>query len=117
MSNTRAVKAVEAPSESDEFDLDAAIDEADNKPFKFTFAKRKWTLPHMGDLDTWVMVSVAESGGDLAAAMLALEAAFGDQWEDFHALHIPQHAMNILFARYAKHSGMNMGELLASVGS
>jgi hypothetical protein len=97
------------------FDLDAAIADADLTPFRFTFAGQEWELPHLGGLDAWPMIAAAESG-DTEAALAVMRLAFGDRWEDFHAIPLPQVGLNALFERYVAHSGMAPGKPLASTG-
>jgi hypothetical protein len=98
------------------FDLDAVIAETTNEPFTFVFAGRKWTIPHMGELDVWPLVAEAEKG-DLQAARAVFEAAFGDEWAEFRAIPMKQHAFNKLLDRYMRHAGVKLGESRASTSS
>jgi hypothetical protein len=98
------------------FDLDAAIADADQTPFRFTFAGREWELPHLGQLDVWTMIAAAETG-DTQASVAVMEMALGEQWEEFHAHPLPSVGLNALFERYVAHSGMAPGKLPASTRS
>lgn len=98
------------------FDLDALIADADNKPFKFTFAGREWTLPHLSDLDAWPLIAAMEQG-DSTAARSTMALAVGDEWDEFRSHRMPQHALNSLFERYTAHSGMAPGKQPASSSS
>lgn len=111
MSNT--VKA--AMGKADKvYDLDAAIEEAQHKPFRFTFAGREWMLPHLDDLNVWPLTEKIEQG-DMVAAMAVFETAFGDDWDEFHAKPLTRGALQSLWERYAKHSGVEPGESPASI--
>ncbi|MFF3671686.1 hypothetical protein [Microtetraspora malaysiensis] len=95
------------------FNLDAAIAEAQGEPFTFAFKGKPWTLPAMRDLDVWPMLDAAEKG-DLAVVQVVFKAAFGNRWEEFRQHPMPRGGLSGLFEAYRKHSDEDLGESSAS---
>jgi hypothetical protein len=100
-------------------DLDAAYAEIRKEPYQFLWpAGRQWSLPHLSDLDYRLMNRI-ESYTTLTTT--ELEALFveilGDQAEQWGQTKVPTPVLYMVFERWIKHCGGELGEEPASSGS
>lgn len=119
--------------ESDEgLDLQRLHAETRREPYRFRWADKWWELPHTQDLPDTIfdafedLTQIAEAGDEqeLSAADVdtirqVLHSAFGKrQWQQIQdAEPIPLSAQFLLFNRWMKWSGENLGESSSSTGS
>jgi hypothetical protein len=100
-------------------DLDAAYAEIRKEPYRFKWAGREWSLPHLGDLDFRLQMEIenwSTAGVDEVQHMFA--RILGDEqaaaWAD---VHVPTPVLMMMFDRWVKHSGAQPGEEPASSDS
>lgn len=99
-----------------ELNLDAVASENDLTPYRIHAHGRRWTLQHMDSLDVWGLIEGAQKG-DFEAAMAILQAAFGEDWDDFRKNPLPRFKFGELYSKYTAHCGMTPGESQASTAS
>jgi hypothetical protein len=99
-------------------DLDAAYAEIRKQPYDFQFAGRSWSLPHLSDLDYRLMNRI-ESYTTLTTTELEglFNEILGDQAEQWGQTKVPTPVLYMVFERWIKHSGGELGEEPASSGS
>lgn len=98
---------------SDEFDLDAFVSEVTEEPFRFRFGGEQYELPARFDIRA--VAALAAGRLDDALRMLLGVA----QWERIQAVDavLDERGLKALLDRYMAHSGVDLGEPLASTGS
>lgn len=117
-----ATKSATPDAQPFDFNLNSVKAEVELTPFRFLWASkddpnRRLTMKHMQDLDSWELITAAESG-DLGAMVGVFQAAMGkEQFKDFRATPIPQYKLKALFDAYRKHCGAAEGEEQASSDS
>lgn len=84
------------------------LPEENTEPFAVVYKGKRYTLPHIDELDAWTLVD-AFSRGEAAATVDILAAAFGDAFEEFKALGISRGKMTKLVNAYLKHGGIETG--------
>jgi hypothetical protein len=94
-------------------DLDAIQNEADDKPFEFTFGGEQYELPPRMDMRVVAVLTKGQVGE-------ALEMLLGpEQWQ--RMLHadavLDERRLSALLAAYTEHTGMSVGESSASANS
>lgn len=92
------------------FDLDAAANEAEGIPFDFTFGGEKYQLPPRPDVLAASMLSVGNLYG-------GLERMLGEeQWQRIlsSSAVMDEPKFAALLAAYKAHSGVDVGESVAS---
>lgn len=95
------------------FDLDAVANEEGGIPFDFTFGGEKYQLPPRPDVLAASLMSVGNLYGGLARLM-------GDeQWERILGSDavMDEPKLAALLAAYKAHSGVDLGESVASTSS
>lgn len=100
-------------------DLDAAYSEIAREPYHFTWQGRKWSLPHMGELDFRLQAEI-ESMDEytLEAIDKLFQRIFGpEQAQEFAQIRVTGPFLAMLFERWLKHSGVTPGEPEASTPS
>lgn len=99
-------------------DLDAAYAEIRKAAYDFQFAGRSWSLPHLSDLDYRLMNRI-ESYTTLTTAELEglFEEILGDQAGQWQQTQVPTPVLFMVFERWIKHSGGELGEDSASNAS
>lgn len=112
MSDTVTGEVVKASAD----DLDAAYAEIRREPYFFTWAGRKWSLPHLSDLDYRTMLKIEQRDelGVVELAALFAELFSADQREAWAEAVVPLPVVFMLFDRMMKHSGVKPGESPAS---
>ena len=101
------------------FNLQAVYAEQARKPFRFFWADRWWTLPHLRELDYRIQSEIESTESWTVPAMLGLFGRiFGpEQAEAWDEVEVPGPAIGMLFDRYIAHSGGAPGESQGSDGS
>lgn len=94
-------------------DLDAIQNEADDKPFEFTFGGDTYTLPPRIDMRAVGAMSEGRVG-DALRMMLGAE-----QWKRIQQAEavLDDRKLGALMEAYAEHNGVTVGESSASVSS
>lgn len=108
----------EVPEEGD--DLQAMYAEVARLPYRFRWADRWWSLPHIADLDYRTQVKIEQFGDDttLEAVNDLFREIFGpEQADEWDKVTQPGPFLELLFGRWVKHSGRKPGEPSASTGS
>jgi hypothetical protein len=102
------------PDELD--DLDAAYAAIRRTPYRFRFADQAWELPHIGELDYRLQQEIENANGLDTAALEALFArCFGkEQAARWALIEVPLSALFMLFERWLRFCGVEMGEAPAS---
>lgn len=98
---------------SEVFDLDAIGAEARGEPFRFRFGGEEYELPPSIDM----LAVPAMVSGDILGGFRRLFTA--DQWERLKASPATMDLPRVLelVRRYADHSGVSLGEFVASTSS
>lgn len=100
-------------------DLDAAYAAVCRDPYRFQWAGQTWTLPHIGELDYRLQQEIEQSAGLDTAALESLFArCFGEeQAARWSKVSVPISVLFMLFERWLKFCGAEMGEAPASTDS
>lgn len=102
-------------------DLQRQYAEVAGNPYEFTWADRDWTLPHMRDLDIFLLTELenlnptAMTADDLTSLF---DRIFGpEQATEWARVPKPLTFLNLMLKRWTEHSGRQEGESPASEGS
>jgi len=101
-----------ASSNGKPFDLDALAAESVGERFRFIYGGREWSIPLVEDIDKRLLDRMAEAPD--AVAREAFQLAFGDEWAEFDQLPMSLRTLNALLEEWSRHSGLELGEGLAS---
>jgi hypothetical protein len=100
-------------------DLDVAYKEIAREPYRFRWAGRDWTLPHMGELDYRIQAEI-ESTTEFTLDKIdtLFRRMFGPEQADaFNETTVTGPFLAMLFDRWLTHSGVTPGEPEASTPS
>ncbi len=117
MTAAKPVEGVVEPRKVDS--LAAAYAEVRKEPYEFEWPEgRFWTLPHLSELDYRLLAEI-EDIGDKVADLSYLEGLFArifgpEQAAAWAEVQVPTAVLMMLFDRYIKHAGGELGEGEAS---
>jgi hypothetical protein len=95
------------------FDLDAYQAEAMREPFTFTLSGRRFTMPHLSDID-WHASLDDDGNPGVPTVHKMLRKGLGDQWDAFDRCALSGAGYNKLWETWQEHSGLDLGEDSAS---
>jgi hypothetical protein len=104
-----------APAATDQGDNLQAIYESEvaRQPYRFQWADRWWTLPHIAELDWRVQAEIEAFGEDVTIARIdeLFVKIFGEeQAAEWDKVVRPLPFLDMLFRRWTAHSGREPGE-------
>lgn len=105
------------PPAEDGDDLQAAYAEIARAPYRFFWADRWWTLPHLGELDFRIQAEIEAFGSEVTLERVdeLFRKIFGrEQADDWVKATQPGPFLDLLFKRWLAHSGAKPGESPAS---
>ncbi len=97
--------------------LTAAYAEIRKEPYVFEWAGREWELPHIAELDFRLLAEIdqiEDKVADLAYHEGLFARLFGKQAQAWAQVEVPTSVLMMLFDRYVKHAGGELGEGEAS---
>lgn len=97
-------------------DLQRAYQAIRRQPYTFQWADRQWTLPHLGELDYRLQAEIESVEGlDVKALENLFARIFGPtQAAAWAQVEVPTPVLMMLFDRWVKHAGGELGEQPAS---